>query len=113
VRAALDRIARNRPGIGEAPIFPSPEDPTMPISRHLADAWLRRRNNCEGRPANGLTLACVPRKWATERKHLPAADVAAAGGWGSVETLQRAYQHADQATMLRVLLEAGELREVQ
>jgi hypothetical protein len=29
VRAALDRIVRNRPGIGDAPLFPSPEDPTM------------------------------------------------------------------------------------
>jgi hypothetical protein len=114
VRAALDRIARNRPGIGEAPLFPSPEDPTTPISRHLADAWLRKAEQlAEVEPQKGSLWHAYRRKWATERKHLPAADVAAAGGWGSVETLQRAYQHADEATMLRVVLEAGELREVQ
>jgi hypothetical protein len=50
--------------------------------------------------------------WATERKHLPAADVAAAGGWANASTLQECYQQADSATMLRVVLEAGELREV-
>jgi integrase len=114
VRAALDRIARNRPGIGEAPLFPSPEDPTTPISRHLADAWLRKAEQlAEVEPQKGSLWHAYRRKWATERKHLPAADVAAAGGWGSVETLQRAYQHADEATMLRVVLEAGELGEVQ
>ena len=42
VRAALDRIVQERPGIGTAPLFPSPADPTKPITRHLADKWLRR-----------------------------------------------------------------------
>lgn len=40
VRAALDRILRERPGVGSAPLFPSPEDPQKPISRvgHGAEA---------------------------------------------------------------------------
>lgn len=53
------------------------------------------------------------RKWATERKHLPEVDVAKAGGWASLESLKTAYQQADQGIMLLVVLEAGELREVQ
>ncbi len=53
------------------------------------------------------------RAWATARKHLPAIDVAAAGGWKGVETLQAVYQQADTDTMLRVVLEAGEVREVR
>ena len=40
------------------------------------------------------------RLWATERKHLPIQDVAAAGGWKTVETVQRLYQLADGATTL-------------
>ena len=43
------------------------------------------------------------RKWATERKHLPLKDVAAAGGWKDVTTLLTCYQHADEATMLKVM----------
>jgi integrase len=43
------------------------------------------------------------RKWATERKELPLKDVAAAGGWKDVTTLLTCYQHADEATMLRVM----------
>jgi hypothetical protein len=76
VRAALDRIVRHRPGIGEAPLFPSPEDLTMPISRHLADAWLRKAEQlAEVEPQTGSLWHAYRRKWATERKHLPAAEV--------------------------------------
>ena len=53
------------------------------------------------------------RKWVTERKHLPDVDVAAAGGWKDTQSLKSAYQQADTETMLRVVLEAGELREVR
>jgi hypothetical protein len=53
------------------------------------------------------------RKWATERKHLPAVDVAAAGGWSGTDTLLRCYQQADDVTMLAVILGGGELRERQ
>ena len=40
-------------------------------------------------------------------------DVAAASGWKTVQTLKSAYQQADAETMLRVVLEAGELREAR
>ena len=53
------------------------------------------------------------RKWATERKHLPDIDVAAAGGWTNSNTLRLVYQQADQETMLQVVLEGGMLREAQ
>ena len=43
------------------------------------------------------------RKWATERKDLPLKDVATAGGWKDVTTLLTCYQHADEATMLKVM----------
>lgn len=43
------------------------------------------------------------RKWATERKELPLKDVAAAGGWKDVTTLLTCYQHADEATLLKVM----------
>jgi integrase len=43
------------------------------------------------------------RKWATERKELPLKDVAAAGGWKDVSTLLTCSQHADEATMLKVM----------
>jgi len=114
VRGALDRIVRERPGIGSAPLFPSPENPQKPISRHLADAWLRKAEQLASlEPQKGSLWHAYRRKWATERKHLPDVDVAAAGGWKTTQTLKTAYQQADAETMLRVVLEAGQLREAR
>jgi hypothetical protein len=51
------------------------------------------------------------RKWATERKHLPAKDVAAAGGWLDTRSLEQCYQQVDEATLLQVVSEPRKLRE--
>ena len=50
------------------------------------------------------------KKPATERKHCPDVDVAAAGGWTKTNSLKQCYQQADEATMLRVVLSGGQLR---
>lgn len=119
VRKALDRhVSRMRaldlPGIGEAPLFPSPKDPSEPLDRSRADRWLRKAEKlAELKPQEGSLWHAYRRKWATERKHLPAPDVAEAGGWAGPETLQEAYQQADDETMLQVVLEGGALREAQ
>jgi hypothetical protein len=44
---------------------------------------------------------------------LPTVDVAAPGGWIGTDTLVRSYQQADEATMLAVVMSAGQLREQQ
>lgn len=112
VRRALDRVLSERPGIGAAPLFPAPGDPRAAVSRHLAGKWLRTAEKLAGlSPMKGSAWHAFRRKWATERKHLPDVDVAAAGGWKSLVALKQSYQLADQETMLRVVLEAGELRE--
>ncbi len=112
VRAALDRVLRERPGAAPPYLFPSPTDPMRPVSRHLADKWLRRAERLAGlEPQQGSLWHAYRRKWATERKHLPPTDVAAAGGWAGPESMQRSYQHPDQATMLRVVLNAIDFRE--
>lgn len=61
----------------------------------------------------GASFHAYRRAWATARKHLPLADVAAAGGWKGTEALQRCYLHADEQTMLTVVLSGAQLREVK
>ena len=112
VRAAIDRILAERPGIGKAYLFPSPIDPDKPIRYELASDWLLRAEKLAGlEKQKGGLWHPYRRMWATERKHLPDVDVAAAGGWSDPNTLRLIYQQPDEATMLRVVLEAGELRE--
>lgn len=81
VRAAIDRVLRERPGIGEAPLFPAPESPSKPIRYELASDCLREAEElAEVEPHDGRLWHAYRRKWATERKHLPVQDVAVAGG---------------------------------
>jgi len=80
----------------------------------LASKWFRKGEElAEVEPHQGSLWHAYRRKWATERKHLPDVDVAAAGGWKETTSLKRAYQQADPETMLSVVLGAGELREAK
>jgi integrase len=113
VRGALDRVLAQRPGVGAAYLFPSPRDAGKPVRKELASAWLERAEVLAKVPKmNGSLWHAYRRGWATARKHWPDADVAAAGGWKNAETLRRCYQQADEASVLRVVTEPAELREI-
>ncbi len=104
-REALERVLEQRPPFNpEAPIFPSPRDPTEPLRYELASKWLRQaEKKARVEPLDGSLWHAYRRMWATERKHLPAQDVAAAGGWKTVSTVQEIYQRADRATTYAVV----------
>ena len=65
------------------------------------------------KPLSGGVWHPYRRLWATARQGREDGDVGQAGGWSSPEALKRAYQHPDDATMLRVVLHKAELREVK
>jgi integrase len=93
---ALKAERAQRSGIGELLVFPSLNDPAKPIRLPVVSAWLRQ--------AEKLAELChlerggwhaFRRMWACQRKHLPARDVATAGGWKDVAVLQGVYEAAD------------------
>lgn len=112
-REAVERARTRNPGIGDAPLFPAPENRQEPIRKDVTDKWLREAEElAELEPQEGGLWHPYRRKWVTERKHLPDRDVAEAGGWQSLDALRQCYQQADERTMLDVVLGGGELREV-
>jgi len=114
MRSALDRVLTERPGIGAAYLFPSPKEADKPLRYERASFWLLKAEKLSKLPKqDGSLWHAYRRKWATERKHLPDVDVAAAGGWKETTSLKRCYRQADEATMLEVVLGGGELRERQ
>lgn len=112
VRAALDRILRERPGIGGRYLFPSPANPEEHVREDRARRWLLNGEKLAGLPKlKGSLWHAFRRGWATARKHLPLKDTAAAGGWASTETLLTAYQQPDDDTMFAVVMGGAELRD--
>ncbi len=107
MRDAIDVYLRSNPRLGDAPLFPAPRDASQPIRRDTASKWLLKAEKACGQPklAQG-TFHPYRRLFATERKNLPVQDVACAGGWRRVETVQRLYQQSDPATVLAAI-EAG------
>ena len=106
-RAELDEYLAENPRVGEAWLFPSPKDDAKPIRRDLAGRWLLRAEKAAELPKlRGGVWHPYRRLWATERKHLPDADVAASGGWRDTRALKLSYQHADAETM-KAVVEAG------
>ena len=103
-RKALDAYLARTPRVGELPLFPAPGKPAEPVRVDRAGEWLERAEAKAELPKQaGTRWHAYRRLWANERRELPAHDVADAGGWGSVEALQKVYQGAEAKTVRRVV----------
>jgi hypothetical protein len=113
-QAAIQRIRKARPGVGEAPLFPSRDDPMQPLCRHVADNWLRKAEKLARLESQDGTLWHGYRRgWATARQHFPPTMTAHTGGWKSPETMQKCYQQTGLADQLQVVTAPVEVREKQ
>ncbi len=105
----LDEIKRFRVKLGGAfggLVFPSKANASIPMRREVFQVALQQAEEHAALPKlDGSLWHAYRRKWASERKHLPAVDVAASGGWKGTETLLGCYQQADRDTMLAVMSE--------
>jgi integrase len=93
-------------------VFPSHANPELPVSRDKFGDWLEAAEKKAGlAKLDGSLWHAYRRAWATSRKDLPAADVAAAGGWKDPATMIRCYQMADDATLLEVMSHSKKIVE--
>jgi integrase len=113
--ALLDEVRRFRARLGGAfggLVFPSPTDPSRSLGREVfRHALIDAETHAKLPKLDGGAWHALRRKWASERKHLPLVDVAAAGGWKDTQTLVNCYQHADRDTMLAVMSEPRKVSE--
>jgi integrase len=115
VRERLVRLLNERGTLGAgAYLFPAPRNANAPGDRETLAVFLRRAEKAAGveRLAHDAFHG-LRRKWRSERRHLPDADVAEAGGWSSIQTMNRAYLQADRYGVLDAVLNPQRLREVQ
>jgi integrase len=103
-RGALELYLREHPSVGDAPLFPASADPSRPIGKEMAGYWLtkaERLAKLEHMDRGGFHA--FRRAYASERRHLPAQDVAASAGWRSLKVMTTAYMQADAATVYSVV----------
>lgn len=117
-RQAVDLILERNPVIGDLYLFPARRkretDRPAPWSRYYArDLLYRTEKLAKVTHLEGGAFHPYRRKWSTERKHLPTADVQLAGGWKDARSLERSYQKADARTILRVMTEPLKLRDAR
>ena len=94
--------------IGAVPVFPSPTEPNTPIRKDTAGIWLRKAEKlADLPPLTGGRFHPYRRLFAIELKALPIHDVAAAGWWSSVETVQRIYQKSEAKGVLAAIQRVG------
>jgi integrase len=109
----LDLARHKRLAIGDAWIFPSPENPSRHCSRHLTRDWWQRGEKAAGierRSQRGWHS--LRRKFVNDLKgDTPIADLCRLGGWKSAMTVLTVYQQADELTM-RTALENRAKRRV-
>ena len=94
-------------------IFATERDPIAPMDRHVLARLLGTAEERAGLPKlDGGLWHAYRRKWATERKHLPLVDVAAAGGWQGTATLSTCYQAPTNDVLLAVMTEPRKVRDL-
>jgi integrase len=107
---ALRRARRQRGELIDGWVFPSPENPSRPISRHRARTWWKRLESLAPLPPEpGRGGHTLRRKFATELKAIPLGDLAYLGGWRSAQTILKCYQQPDDQTLRSALHRRGVL----
>ena len=102
--AVLERLRKAQGTIGEAWLFPSPEDGTKPLHRRTLSKWWKTTETLARLvEVKGRGLHSLRRKFATEMKDTPLRDLAHLGGWKCTNTVVMVYQQPDDETMRAAL----------
>ena len=102
--AVLEEARTRNPGIGDAPVLPSPKYPTMPVSRPLARVWWTRAQTLAGlEPKRGRGWHSLRRKFASDLMDQPLKVLCELGGWKTAKTVLQCYQRADEAQLRKAL----------
>ena len=106
------RVFHRALGATDGSLFPAEKNPAVTMDRHLFDKWLTVAEQDANLPKlTGSLWHSYRRKWASERRHHPLPDVAAAGGWRDQSTLLECYQAPDETAILAVMSEPAKRHE--
>lgn len=103
--SVLEKARQVGKAIGDAPLFPDPEDGSRELDRHVVQDWWRRGAKLAGIPPTArMGWHSLRRKFVNDLKpDTPMADLCYLGGWKSPLTVMTVYQQPDATTMRTAL----------
>ena len=110
--AVLEEARRRNPGYGEAPLLPSPRNPSNCMGPTLAQVWWKRAEGLAGlEPKPGRGWHSLRRKFASDLMDQPLKVLCELGGWKTAKTVLQCYQRPDEGQLRKALEARRRLRD--
>ena len=102
--AALEEARKRNPGIGDAPVLPSPQDRSRCVSCSWTQRWWEKAVALAGLESKrGRGWHSLRRKFASDLMDQPLKVLCELGGWKEAKTVLHCYQRADEAQLRKAL----------
>ena len=102
--AALEEARKRNPGIGDAPVLPSPQDRSRCVSCSWTQRWWEKAVALAGLESKrGRGWHSLRRKFASDLMDQPLKVLCELGGWKEAKTVLQCYQRADEAQLRKAL----------
>ena len=109
--AALEEARRRNPATGDAPVLPSPKDPSSSVAAWVARGWWDRAERLAGlEPKRGRGWHSLRRKFASDLMDQPLKVLCELGGWKTAKTVLQCYQRADEGQLRTALANRRRVR---
>ena len=109
--AALEEARRRNPATGNAPVLPSPKDPSSSVAAWVARGWWDRAERLAGlEPKRGRGWHSLRRKFASDLMDQPLKVLCELGGWKTAKTVLQCYQRADEGQLRTALANRRRVR---
>ena len=102
--AALEEARKRNPGIGDAPVLPSPQDRSRCVSCSWTQRWWEKAVALAGLESKrGRGWHSLRRKFASDLMNQPLKVLCELGGWKTAKTVLQCYQRPDEAQLRTAL----------
>ncbi|KKM87383.1 hypothetical protein LCGC14_1269350, partial [marine sediment metagenome] len=114
LRTEIDRHLAANPVLGEAPLFPAPQNHRKAVSKDRAGAWLLAAIKRAGvQKLDGTLWHAIRRLWITEHKEMPLRERMYVAGYLDRQTMEMVYEHIDPLLLQETVETRREYREAR
>ena len=114
LRREIDRHLAANPVLGDAPLFPAPQNHRKSVSKDRAGVWLLAAIKRAGvQKPDGTLWHAIRRLWITEHKEMPLRERMYVAGYLDRQTMEMVYEHIDPFLLQETVETRREYREAR